>query len=72
MKKDTRTFEEVVSSIVKAEEDVDKILQAARLERNESNTRMNAEQKKEIIGWVLLLIGFISFICVFFLPMFLQ
>lgn len=72
MKKDSRTFEEVVTSIVKAEDDVDKILQAARLDRHESNTRMNAEQKKEVIGWVLMLIGFISFICVFFLPMMLR
>lgn len=72
MAKDNRTFEEVVTSIVKAEDDVDKILQAARLERHESNTRLNAEQKKEVIGWAFLLIGFLAFICVFFLPMMLR
>lgn len=72
MKNDNRTFEEVVTSIVKAEDDVDKILKAVRLERHESNTRLSAEQKKEIIGWVLLLIGFLSFISIFFLPMLLR
>lgn len=56
MKKDNRTFEEVVTSIVKAEDDVDKILQAARLERHESSTRLNAEQKKEVIGCAFLLV----------------
>jgi len=47
---DERRFQDVVDTIGKAEEDVDKVLDAARLERHEGpSMRLNAEQKYTII-----------------------
>ncbi len=41
---ENRNFEDVVRSIASSEDDVDKVLKAARLERHEAN-RMTGEQK---------------------------
>lgn len=49
-KKDERKFLEVVKSIRESENDVDKILEAARLMRHEdANHRLSGEQKYYII-----------------------
>ncbi len=63
---DERKFTDVVDTIDKAEKDVDKVLDAARLERHEGpNMRLNAEQKYTII---MTLIGAVS-VLVFFLSL---
>lgn len=63
MSKDNRSFEEVVRGIGLAEDDVDKVLKAARLERNEGQSnKLSAEQKTSIIFGILGLLG----ACVFF------
>lgn len=50
MSKDQRDFDEVVETIESAEKDVDKVLDAARLQRHEGpGTRLNAEQKMELL-----------------------
>lgn len=46
MKKDNRAFEDVVRSIAQSEDDVDKILKAARLERIETAQRKNDRFEK--------------------------
>lgn len=43
--KDNRAFEDVVRSIAKSEEDVDAILKAARLTRQEKANALTAEYK---------------------------
>lgn len=47
--KDERKFRDVVETIVTAEEDVDKILKAARLTRHEKANALTSDQKSEII-----------------------
>lgn len=50
MNKDNRNFEEVVKSVESAEKDVDKMLDAARLQRHEGpGTRLTAEQKMDLL-----------------------
>lgn len=60
-----RSFEEVVRNIAASEEDVDKVLKAARLERHETS-RMTGEQKLTLIlslaGIIALLLFFGGFI----------
>lgn len=63
MSKDERKFNDVVNSIKVSENDVDKVLKAARLLRNES-CRLEACQKFEIINNILLLIGALGFIAI--------
>ncbi len=47
--KDERKFQDVVNAVDSAEKDVDRMLDAARLERHEGpNMRMTGEQKYEI------------------------
>jgi len=61
--KDERKFTDVVDTIGKAEADVDKVLDAARLERHEGpSMRLNAEQKYNI---VMALIGAGSLLLLF-------
>lgn len=49
-KQDERKFVEVVQSIVQSEKDVDKILEAAKLDRHERpDNRLSAEQKVGLI-----------------------
>lgn len=68
MKNGNRTFEEVVNSIVKAEEDVDAILNAAKLDRHERpDNRLSAGQKMDLIAWTLGLIGALGFLAFLFL-----
>lgn len=53
-----RMFDEVVKAIEKSEIDVDKVLKAARLQRNESSgSKLNAEQKMGIIVGAFVLLG---------------
>ncbi len=47
---DKRNFEDVVKGVESAEKDVDKVLDAARLQRHEGpGTRLTAEQKMELL-----------------------
>lgn len=71
MKNDNRTFEDVVKSICQSEEDVNKILKAAKLDRHESpGTRLSAEQKTDLIGMgimVMFFFGLLTFLAILFL-----
>ena len=68
-KKDERNFEEVVQSIVRSEADVDKILEAAKLDRHERpDNRLSAEQKCELIGLGMIIFAVVAFVVVMFLP----
>ena len=50
MNRDNRNFEDVVKGVESAEKDVDKMLDAARLQRHEGpGTRLTAEQKMELL-----------------------
>lgn len=50
MKMDSRSFDQVVKGVESAEKDVDKMLGAARLQRNEGpGTKMSAEQKMNLL-----------------------
>ena len=49
---DNRNFDDVIRGLENAEQDVDKVLKAARLERHESS-RLTAHQKTSIITLVL-------------------
>ena len=50
MKMDSRSFDQVVKGVESAEKDVDKMLGAARLQRNEGpGTKMCAEQKMNLL-----------------------
>lgn len=63
MQKDERKFQDVVDTIDKAEQDVDKVLDAARLERKEGADRhMTGTQKFYLL---LALIGAASIISFF-------
>ncbi len=67
MNKKERTFEEVVRSITESEEDVDKILAAARLERNEGPSRhMTGDQKYVLLGALIGVAAFLGFFYVMF------
>lgn len=47
---DKRNFEDVVKGVESAEKDVDKVLDAARLQRHEGpGTRMTGEQKANLL-----------------------
>lgn len=73
MSKDERKFEDVVRSIAASEEDVDKILTAARLERHEGPPRyLNAEQKMSVIYCAFGLAGLISLFAFFLTPVILR
>lgn len=66
-----RKFEEVVETIKNAEEDVDKVLSAARLERHEGPPRyLSAEQKMSIIYCLFGLIGWLAFLGFMLVPYF--
>ncbi len=57
-KSDERRFTDVVDTINNAENDVDKVLKAARLERNEGGDRhLTAEQKSDLIMSGMLFVG---------------
>lgn len=65
-----RDFEEVIRGITSCEEDVDKVLKAARLERHEGPPRyLTAEQK---IGMVAMVLGFLVVVFVLGLPVWLS
>lgn len=68
--KDERKFEDVVQTIKCAEDDVDKVLDAARLLRHEGESRnLSAQQKADLIEtgiFAAILIAFLGF----FLAMF--
>lgn len=67
MNKKERIFEDVVRSIAESEEDVDKILSAARLERHEGPGRhMTGDQKFNLLCLLLAVGGFLGFIYVLF------
>ena len=60
-----RRFDDVVEGIKTAEKDVDKVLDAAKLQRNEiPGTRLNAEQKMTL---ALCGMGFLAIVCLFFM-----
>jgi len=66
MNQDERKFADVVDTIDKAERDVDRLLDAARLERHEGpQMRLTGEQKYNII---MAVIGAVS-VLVFFLSL---
>lgn len=54
---DDRKFRDVVESIVTAEDDVDKILKAARLTRQEKANALTAEYKFWLLVIALCIIG---------------
>ena len=56
--KDERKFRDVVESIVTAEDDVDKILKAARLTRQEKVNPLTPENKFWLLVCVIILAGF--------------
>lgn len=58
---DNRNFDDVIRGLENAEQDVDKVLKAARLERHESS-RLTAQQKMSII--TLILAGALCFLIV--------
>lgn len=62
MSKDERKFEDVVRSIANSEEDVDKILAAARLTRHEApGSKLTGQQKADLIAGFMFLIGVLGF-----------
>lgn len=70
MNKDDRKFLDVVQAIEGAENDVDKILEAARLLRHEGESRrLTANQKFELIEYGILsaavLAGLAILVCLF-------
>lgn len=66
-----RKFEEVVETIRNAEADVDKVLDAARLERHEGPPRyLSAEQKMNIIYCSFGLLAFLGFLGFMIVPFF--
>lgn len=70
-KNDERKFMDVVQSIVQSEADVDKILEAAKLNRNERpDNRLSAEQKMELIQGGMLLFGLMALFAAFILLMY--
>lgn len=56
-----RKFEDVLHSIEDAEKDVDKVLDAARLSRTESDRRLSADQKMELLEYLMILVGVLGF-----------
>lgn len=67
-KTENRTFEEVIETIKNAELDVDRFLEAARLQRQEEQSRrLNSEQKMTIILCSLGLLAFLGFFTLMFL-----
>ena len=70
MSKDERKFYDVVQTIKGAEDDVDKVLEAARLIRHEGESRkLSAEQKvglaEDIIFAVIILGAFFGMLAMF-------
>ncbi len=64
---DERRFTDVVDTIDKAEKDVDKVLDAARLNRHEGpQMRLNAEQKFYLL---MALMAMTFFLALFLTPM---
>lgn len=67
-----RKFDEVVDAIKAAESDVDKVLEAARLERNEGPARyLSAEQKMSIVYCAFGLVAALAFLGFLLVPFFL-
>lgn len=62
---DNRRFTDVVRGVRNAERDVDKMLDAARLERHES-CRMTGEQKMECFLWTLGALAALAFAFIMF------
>ena len=66
-----RNFEDVVRQIASSEEDVDRVLAAARLERREAEPRhLNAQQKMTLLTVLLAILGGSVFLLLFWLPPF--
>ena len=65
---DKRRFGDVISNMKRAERDVDTVLDAARLSRNETQTRMTGEQKMQVITNLFVLIGAIAFLAFLTVP----
>lgn len=63
--RDNRKFIDVVQGVRDAERDVDKMLEAARLERHETN-RMTGEQKMECFLWTLGALAALAFAFIMF------
>ena len=54
MKMDSRSFDQVVKGVESAEKDVDKMLDAARLQRHEgSGSRLTGEQKAGLLAMLI-------------------
>lgn len=69
MKKEERKFEEVIEAIKNAEIDVDRVLEAAKLQRNEQQShKLTAEQKASVIETVALILGLLTFFVIMMLP----
>lgn len=69
MKKEDRNFEKVIEAIKNAEIDVDRVLEAAKLQRNEQQSRkLTAEQKASVIETVALILGLLTFFVIMMLP----
>lgn len=72
-KTEKRDFEDVVTTIKQAESDVDKVLDAARLERHEErDNRLSAEQKMTLITYGMILIAVICLLVFMLVPFFLS
>lgn len=57
-RKDSRYFEDVIEAIKDAEIDIDKFLEAARLDRQERESRrLTSEQKANVIYFALSLVA---------------
>ena len=61
-----KTFKQAVANIEDASRDTDKVLKAARLQRN-PNSYVTGEQKYNLIMVVIAIIGVIGFFSVFIL-----
>lgn len=64
---DKRNFDQVVETIDKAEKDVDKVLDAARLQRHEGpSTRLSAGQKMDLLMMLMGCGTFLGFVWLLF------
>lgn len=61
--KDERRFRDVVETIVQSEDDVDTILKAARLTRQEKSNALTAEHKFYLLIAALVVLGFAVLCC---------
>lgn len=63
-----KTFKQAVANIEDASRDTDKVLKAARLQRN-PDSYMTGEQKFNLIIGIIVLVGILGFFSIMFLPL---